>query len=156
MLISPFQLKVIEWVDGSTTFGDFTGLTQRGRSVGAHSRYFPGEWSDYYCREKLKKIHERKLKGAEELQALRCAFDDICANHSPVFRFFFIEKFSYSAEAWYAARMRYTRSVAVISIVGHILGIGKLRNPSIYTSHLCTISRFMWNVTKATDIVATF
>jgi ataxia telangiectasia mutated family protein len=113
------------------TFGDFIGVTQRGRSVGAHSRYFPGEWSDSYCREKLKNVHEGKLKGPEKFQALRCAFDEICVNHSPVFRFFFIEKFSYSAEAWYAARMRYTRSVAVISIVGHILGIGELRIRSV-------------------------
>jgi serine-protein kinase ATM len=56
-------------------------------------------------------------------ERLRDAFDLICMNNSPVFRFFFVENFVQS-EVWFAARVRYTRSVAVSSIVGHILGIG--------------------------------
>jgi Phosphatidylinositol 3- and 4-kinase len=51
----------------------------------------------------------------------------IYENHSPVFRYFFVENFL-NAETWYAAKMRYTRSVAVSSIVGHILGIGTFQN----------------------------
>ena len=40
------------------------------------------------------------------------------------FRFFFLEYFNSSMEAWHTARTAYTRSCAVNSIVGHILGIG--------------------------------
>lgn len=35
----------------------------------------------------------------------------------------FVETFS-EPEAWFAARLRYTRSCAVMSIVGHVLGLG--------------------------------
>jgi ataxia telangiectasia mutated family protein len=54
----------------------------------------------------------------------RLAFDEICKNHSACFRFFFMEKFSNSMQAWYSAKMNFARSVAVSSIVGHVLGIG--------------------------------
>jgi ataxia telangiectasia mutated family protein len=83
--------------------------------VGAHSRYYPGQWSSLVCREQLRKAPKK-----EKLQA----FNAICLNHSPVFRYFFVERFGHTPELWHEARMRYTRSVAVNSIVGHILGIG--------------------------------
>lgn len=35
-----------------------------------------------------------------------------------------MERFGHCMQEWYAARTRYTRSVAVNSMVGHILGIG--------------------------------
>lgn len=54
----------------------------------------------------------------------RETFDAICLRHSPVFRFFFLERFGASMSDWYSAKQKYTRSVAVNSIVGHILGIG--------------------------------
>jgi serine/threonine-protein kinase ATR len=41
----------------------------------------------------------------------------------PVLHEWFIEVFP-EPEAWFAARLRYTRSCAVMSIVGHILGLG--------------------------------
>ena len=54
----------------------------------------------------------------------RQAFETICKFHSPAFRFFFVERFVRSSRDWFEAKTRYTRSVAVTSIVGHILGIG--------------------------------
>jgi serine-protein kinase ATM len=61
----------------------------------------------------------------------RRVFDTICANHSPVFRFFFVERFGHSTESWFASKCRYTRSVAVNSIVGHVLGIGDRHSNNI-------------------------
>ena len=61
----------------------------------------------------------------------RETFDEICCRHSPVFRFFFLERFGHSMHAWHSARMKYTRSVAVNSIVGHILGIGDRHTSNI-------------------------
>jgi serine-protein kinase ATM len=124
-------------------FGDFivdktskpSNSGQSTYKVGAHSRYYPNEWSSDLCRGKLiqlwKKYHERDNVGNEEndkldhQKNLRDTFDTINKNHSPVFRYFFVEKFL-NPEIWYASKMRYTRSVAVSSVVGHILGIGKL------------------------------
>ncbi len=106
---------MLEWVEGTLPIIDFlTDRTNSGR-VGAHSRYYPGEWSNKKCR-----LHLHKSPSAEK----RLSFDEICARHSPSFRFFFLERFGACMESWHIAKMNYTRSVAVSSIVGHILGIG--------------------------------
>ena len=84
-------------------------------SVGAHSRYYPGEWSSAICRTHFRHAPPN-LK--------RETFDEVCTHFSPSFRFFFLEKFSHSTEAWHHAKMRYIRSCAVSSMVGNVLGIG--------------------------------
>ena len=50
--------------------------------------------------------------------------NEIFENFSPSYRFFFIENFGHDMETWHKAKMKYVRSVAVSSFVGHILGIG--------------------------------
>lgn len=114
------------------------------KKVAAHSRYYPGEWSGAHCRGILAKVwndfketeatrrksevpntNEVRDEAHDLKQKLRAAFDLIYQRNSPVFRFFFIENFV-QPETWYLAKMRYIRSVAVSSIVGHILGIGAL------------------------------
>jgi ataxia telangiectasia mutated family protein len=106
-------------------FGDYMTdkkASGRGYTAGAHSKYYPNEWNNSLCR-----LH---LSFAPPEQK-RISFDEICRRHSPVFRFFFVERFGHSMQAWHAARMRYTRSVAVSSIVGHILGIGDRHTSNI-------------------------
>lgn len=83
--------------------------------IASHSRYYPGEWSHNTCR-----LHLEKSPPEERRQS----FDQICARHSPSFRFFFLERFGDCMESWHSAKMNFIRSVAVSSIVGHILGIG--------------------------------
>lgn len=102
----------MEWVEDTLPFRDY--IADR-RTVGAHSRYYPGEWSEAYCR--------RHMEDAKFDERRKC-FDEVCDMHSPVFRFFFIERFGHCMQKWHAAKMKFTRSVAVSSIVGHILGIG--------------------------------
>ena len=91
-----------------------TDSTSSGR-VGAHSRYYPDEWSSNRCR-----LHLNDSPQDEKRQS----FDEICARYSPSFRFFFLERFGSCIESWHVSKMNFTRSVAVSSIVGHILGIG--------------------------------
>ncbi len=129
-------------MEHSTPFGDFiidkiTKASQKGaptRKVGAHSKYFPTEWSSDRCRQVLTQLwkeyqeldgfRNETCNGVHHKKKLREAFDMIYEHHSPVFRYFFVEIFS-TPEMWYASKMRYTRSVAVSSIVGHVLGIGR-------------------------------
>lgn len=59
------------------------------------------------------------------------AFETICNFHSPAFRFFFVERFGHSSREWWDAKTRFTRSVAVSSFVGHILGIGDRHSNNI-------------------------
>lgn len=112
---------VLEWVESTACFGDL--LIDKGNRPGAHSRYYPGEWSNLHCRQVLVAAKSKTEK--------RQKYDEICESFSPVFRFFFVEKFSHSVQAWYAARTLYTRSCAVNSIVGHILGIGDRHSSNI-------------------------
>ena len=86
----------------------------RGKLVaGAHTRYYPKDWKANKCRRTLEKERTNRI-----------TFDKVCKEYSPVFRYFFMETFL-DPVMWYAAKLKYTRSVAVSSIMGHILGIGK-------------------------------
>lgn len=49
--------------------------------------------------------------------------DEIIKHFRPVLYEWFIETFP-EPETWFAARLKYTRSCAVMSIVGHVLGLG--------------------------------
>ncbi|GKY92429.1 hypothetical protein MPSEU_000213400 [Mayamaea pseudoterrestris] len=112
---------VLEWVDKTVAFNDFIVDSAKSKTPGAHSRYYPGEWPSQYCRGYLEKETENKLK----------AFTEILRHHSPCFRYFFVEKFGHRMDEWHSARLRYARSVAVNSIVGHVLGIGDRHSSNI-------------------------
>jgi ataxia telangiectasia mutated family protein len=125
---------VLEWVDNTEAFGSF--MKSSSNNVDASSRYYPGEWGNTACSALYSADHERKSQ-----EERRRDFDIVCRNHSPgmhwlaqfifvlyptdlqvralqclVFRFFFIENFAASMEAWHTARTAYTRSCAVNSI----------------------------------------
>lgn len=114
---------VLEWVENTTSFGDVVlGNGIRSTDVGLHARYYPQEWHHSLCR--------KHFAGAPE-SVKRETFDVICQHFSPCFRFFFVEQFGHDMMHWHSARMRYTRSVAVSSMVGHILGIGDRHTSNI-------------------------
>lgn len=104
---------ILQWVENTIPIGEF--LIPRRQVQSAHTRYFPGEWTQNLCRNHITHAPD-SLK--------RAAFDEICKHFSPAFRFFFLERFSHSPQQWHTARMTYTRSCAVNSFVGHVLGIG--------------------------------
>ncbi len=54
----------------------------------------------------------------------------IISQFPPVFHEWFVEMFPEPA-AWFTARLRYTRSCAVMSIVGHVLGLGDRHGENI-------------------------
>lgn len=99
---------VLEWVDNTIPIGTYLTAS----ATGAHERYYPGEWSNSLCR-----LHMQCSPQSQR----RVSFDEICKHFSPSFRFFFLENFS-SSQSWHCARLTYTRSCAVNSMVGHVLG----------------------------------
>jgi serine-protein kinase ATM len=117
----------MEWVDHCAAFADYVvGKPSKGKGhriptvkSGAHERYYPDEWPISKCND--------VLSDPKNKERLREVYGEICSNFSPVYRYFFVETFGHSAELWFQAKMRYTRSVATSSIVGHILGIGEYR-----------------------------
>jgi len=114
--------QVLEWVENTMPFSDYISDKGASNGVGAHSRYYPGEWGFKTCREYLDKA---------DIKGKRKAFDDILEHHSPAFRFFFVERFGRCPQAWYNAKKKYSRSVAVSSFVGHVLGIGDRHGSNI-------------------------
>jgi serine-protein kinase ATM len=115
-------LQVIEFVDGTVSFGSFV--------VGSnHKAYFPNEWSSDLCSKHYEKVH-RQGKSCS-LKDMRENLEEIFKRFSPSYRFFFIESFGHNMESWHQAKMNFTRSVAVSSIVGHILGIGDRHTSNI-------------------------
>lgn len=59
----------------------------------------------------------------EALSNLISIFEDICTTHKPVLHHWFINQFS-DPISWYTARTLFTRSSAVMSVVGYIIGLG--------------------------------
>lgn len=96
------QTGVLEWVNNTIPFGSY--LTDRGDEKGAHSRYYPQDFSHNKCRD--------LLKSASTNEERLSVFAKICDNLHPVFRFFFVENYQDPAR-WMSCRMAYTRSVAV-------------------------------------------
>ena len=56
--------------------------------------------------------------------------DKVLPHFFPVFHEWFVEMFP-EPGAWFTARLRYTRSCAVMSIVGHVLGLGDRHGENI-------------------------
>ena len=91
----------------------------------------------------LKLYRERSV--VIDYGVLRHTLDDICGRSSdkakdfterivplfpPVLRYWFVETFP-DPSTWLNARVRYTRSAAVMSMVGHILGLGDRHGENI-------------------------
>jgi len=85
---------------------------------GAHLHYARPE--DLTTRETLD--HVQKLEKILCLTDRTTTFLEICAHFPPVFRHFFLERYT-SPSLWFEKRLNYTRSVAASSMVGYILGM---------------------------------
>mmetsp|Transcript_7538 Transcript_7538/g.18536 ORF Transcript_7538/g.18536 Transcript_7538/m.18536 type:complete len:1263 (+) Transcript_7538:1-3789(+) len=108
---------VVEWVINTSPlsailFGDGVG-------EGVHARYRPLDLPHWDCR---KKMADSKDKFA--------TFTTVCERFKPALRHFFYEKFRNPAE-WFSKRLAYTRSVAVTSAVGFIIGLGDRHSSNI-------------------------
>ena len=69
-----------------------------------------------------KKLEEIQIKDHNSSE-LPKRYTELITNFKPVMRHYFTEKHR-EPMAWFSMRLNYIRSVAVTSIVGHILGIG--------------------------------
>ena len=126
------QSGVIEWVENTMPVGGYLcdkSASSRGADfevtppvLGAHSRYYPNDWTHAQCRDRL-----RNAKDDDEKLEF---FKEACSKFHPAFRFFFLEKFG-TPSAWFTSRQAYTRSVACTSIIGYILGIGDRHSQNI-------------------------
>ncbi|KAJ3066509.1 hypothetical protein HDU98_010170 [Podochytrium sp. JEL0797] len=103
---------VIEWVDNTVPFGEYLGA--------AHAKYHKEDLSSMDARKKMMAEHERDDSSPQSKLSVYREIED---HFRPVFRHFFFESFRDPAD-WYKGRVAYTRSTAVTSIVGWIIGLG--------------------------------
>ena len=85
---------VLEWVMDTMPISPFITGPKNSKEGGADNKYYPGQWKNSDCNIFLSNAPSPKSK------ALRTIYE----HYSPVFRFFFLEKFSHSPYLWHAAR----------------------------------------------------
>ncbi|EKD14277.1 phosphatidylinositol 3 [Drepanopeziza brunnea f. sp. 'multigermtubi' MB_m1] len=108
------ECGLIEWVDGLKTLRDI--LLGLYRAIGVAPNY---NEIALYCEEATKS--EDKLPFFTE---------KVLGIFPPMFHRWFVAQFP-EPSAWFAARLRYTRSCAVMSMVGTILGLGDRHGENI-------------------------
>ncbi|KFY60649.1 hypothetical protein V496_05277 [Pseudogymnoascus sp. VKM F-4515 (FW-2607)] len=108
------ECGIIEWVDGLKTLRDI--LLGFYKSIGVAPNY-----------TELRIL----LKDANDNDDRLFLFKDkILAQLPPVFHHWFVQQFP-EPSSWFAARLKYTRSCAVMSMVGTILGLGDRHGENI-------------------------
>jgi ataxia telangiectasia mutated family protein len=84
----------------------------------AHGRLRP---DDMTYNSAFKRMQDAAAAGTPN--GLRTTYDTVCTRYKPVMAHFFLESFP-TASLWYERRLAYTRSVAVSSMVGYVIGLG--------------------------------
>ncbi|OBT63761.1 hypothetical protein VE03_06954 [Pseudogymnoascus sp. 23342-1-I1] len=108
------ECGIIEWVDGLKTLRDI--LLGFYKSIGVAPNY-----------TELRIL----LKDANDNDDRLFLFKDkILAQLPPVFHHWFVQQFP-EPSSWFTARLKYTRSCAVMSMVGTILGLGDRHGENI-------------------------
>jgi serine/threonine-protein kinase ATR len=108
------ECGLIEWVDNLKTLRDILLKMYKERNVAINYNEIR-QLLDEACYNETK---------------LHIFADRILAQFRPVFYEWFVEMFP-EPEQWFTARLRYTRSCAVMSMVGHVLGLGDRHGENI-------------------------
>ncbi|KAH9479387.1 Serine/threonine-protein kinase TEL1 [Psilocybe cubensis] len=103
---------LLEFVGNTTTLRDWLGA--------AHIKYRPQDEKPQIVADKIRKY---QALYAHRPDKQRDAYEHVKKNFKPVFRHYFTENHK-NPISWFKMRLRYTRSVATTSIVGHVLGLG--------------------------------
>jgi serine/threonine-protein kinase ATR len=101
------ECGAIEWVEGLKPMRDIIIKSYRQHNIGI----------DYG------ELRIQLSEASSSPSKIPIFTDEILGKYPAVLHEWFLETFP-EPEAWFAARLRYTRSCAVMSIVGHVLGLG--------------------------------
>lgn len=105
---------LIEWVDNLKTLREILLASYRQKNI--HINY-----------QEIRQLLNESVSTPNKLPVFT---EKILPRFPPVFHEWFVEMFP-EPGAWLAARLRYTRSCAVMSIVGHVLGLGDRHGENI-------------------------
>ena len=105
---------LIEWVEGMRTLRDI--LLELYQARGITPQY--------------KRLAELQKQAGENPSKASIFTNDLLSQFPPVFHQWFVEAFP-EPTAWFEARLRYTRSCAAMSMIGHVLGLGDRHGENI-------------------------
>ena len=108
------ECGLIEWVDNLKTLREILLTTYRQRNVQVN----------------YKEIEGLMNEACTDIAKLPLFTVKVLSHFPPVFHEWFVEMFPES-RAWFTARLRYTRSCAVMSMVGYVLGLGDRHGENI-------------------------
>ena len=108
------ECGLIEWIDNLKTLRDILLKTYKQKNIVIHY----GE---------LRTLLNEACSDESKIPIFT---KQVLSKFPPVFHEWFVEMFP-EPSAWFAARLRYTRSCAVMSIVGHVLGLGDRHGENI-------------------------
>ncbi|EEB08562.1 ATM checkpoint kinase [Schizosaccharomyces japonicus yFS275] len=100
---------IIEWVSNTIPLAVYLEP--------AHQQYYSDDWTVSKCRKLISE------KQTEDNETRRKVFDMVCRHYHPVLRYFFFENFI-EPKIWFRNQTRYSRSTAVSSVLGYVLGLG--------------------------------
>jgi ataxia telangiectasia mutated family protein len=130
------QTGLLEFVTNTTPLRGWLNAGHR-RCVHArkhfHTLIFVSYWPKDMGPEDVRQRHTKAwdtYKTDADRDKLLKVYHEIRSKVKPVMRHYFAEK-NKSPVTWFAMRLKYTRSVATTSIVGHILGLGDRHTSNI-------------------------
>ncbi|KAI8197901.1 hypothetical protein K4K52_010082 [Colletotrichum sp. SAR 10_76] len=101
------ECGIIEWVDGLKTLREILLDQYKSRSV--HPDY-----------NQIKRMMSEAVTGPNNIKIFT---EGVLGTFPPVLQYWFVQRFPHPS-TWFSARLKYTRSCAVMSMVGTILGLG--------------------------------
>ncbi|GJC97112.1 pephosphatidylinositol 3 [Colletotrichum higginsianum] len=101
------ECGIIEWVDGLKTLREILLDQYKTRSV--HPDY-----------NQIKRMMTEAVTGPNNIKMFT---EGVLGTFPPVLQHWFVQRFPHPS-TWFSARLKYTRSCAVMSMVGTILGLG--------------------------------
>lgn len=111
------ECGIIEWVDGLKTLRDIVLNLYAARNI--HPNYSELRTSLARCADELDDKRRHELY-----------YNKVMKTFPPVFHLWFASQFP-EPSTWFNARLRYTRSCAVMSMIGHVLGLGDRHGENI-------------------------
>ncbi|KAL4923269.1 protein kinase MEC1 [Aspergillus undulatus] len=108
------ECGLIEWVDNLRTLRDLVTKSLKERGITPN----------------YEEIRHYLNEACSDPSKVSLFTDKVLAAFPPVLREWFVEMFPETG-AWFAARLRYTRSCAVMSMVGYVLGLGDRHGENI-------------------------
>lgn len=108
---------LLEFAEGTKGFSEWLTTPVGGSPHGAHGRLRPADLPHTKVWRMMRAAGEKGKPSA-----LR-KYREVCERFQPVFRHWFLERFPQPSR-WHARRVAFTRSAAVSSMVGYVVGLG--------------------------------